>query len=425
MESSDADREQHQLEQFLIDGDPRQVWTLSRTDRVPVYLEDGRKEDYSADNLKCIVRGCDGPVVLVQGSVRTHYRHISHQSRHAKHVSELHATARALQSLAILEGFIETEATSHATGEAVSIKKQGSVLATHLVLSQDYRAAQFQEVIGEVGPTTGSRQWFLWAGLVSRVDGSSNTIKMPVVARELLKRGETVLIVNPTSQTIGTLVSAGDQNRAPTGNTANCVIKLNAFNECTVDQSGRVVTPEIADRRHRQHLDERRQRKSGDRGKRGVARPQVEVRRTSPPRFVDASQFEIGKTEAPGELSEVANWDAGREWAKSHARAAAHERFLGRLPSWLSEGTVEEEKLKVLPVHWHSVLYFQVLENSRRSRSVVTLVNRLGSHRWPENFMREIREQELVQKYLRVLVRAQVATEDSHGRYKIGRDATF
>lgn len=417
MSTLEIGRDEHRLEQFLINGDPRQVWTRTRDTGAVFYLEDGHKANYDASNLACIVRECDGPITLVEGELRTHYRHIS-SVQHRRSLSELYASAAAVEAWAAATGREPLATAEHRDAEIISVI--GPEAVTYVVVSEKLPPEAWRNLRSDVAANAKSVQWFLWAGMLGLVEADDTRARLPKVAELILQSGDSVLVVNPESREIGTLVSAGNRRRQPSGKNDQCIVSVCSIDDCEVDSDGLMVTPTMAEQR-RWAEDQKKQK-----ARQNAARAPTPVRPgpTRPPRAVrPASLPNRSRVVRPaGARSlEPTAWNAEEAWEMSESRRRLLERFGEPLPALLTHSEPADDEVGAMPAHWHCVLYLQVLEPMRRDLAVETIIERLARHEWPAPVATAFREGRVVHRYLEFLAEQGVLRRVGTARYELAR----
>lgn len=411
------DTEEHRLEQFLIDGDPRQVWTRTRDTDAVFYLENGCKVDYDATRLACIVRGCNGPITLVEGERRTHYRHIS-SVLHRGSLSELYASAAVVEAWAATTGRRSITTAEHRDAEIISVA--GPEPVAYVVVSEKLQPEAWRDLRGDVAGNSTTVQWFLWAGMLGPVDGYEDRVRLPKVAELILESGDSVLVVNPENREIGTLVSAGNRHRQPSGKSDQCLVSVCSIDDCEADSDGRMVTPTMAEQRRwagerEMQMARESAAKAPMPARPGPSRPARPLRPASIP-----TRSPIVPPAAARSLEPTA-WNAEEAWATSESRRQLLDRFGEPLSPLLTRSEPVDEEIDAVPAHWHCVLYLQVLEPMRRDSTVGTIVDRLARHKWPESVATAIREGHAVHRYLDFLTEQGVLRRVGAGRLELAR----
>lgn len=423
MTTLDVNRDEHRLEQFLIGRDPRQVWTRTRDDGAAFYLENGRKADYDASSLACIVRGCDGPIILVEGERRTHYRHAS-GTQHRRSLSELHASAAAVRAWAVAAGKSVLPAEEHRDAEIITVvdPDRGSSTVSYVVVSENLSSGALRDLHGDAALGASNVQWFLWAGLIGSTEGDGGRARIPNVARHLLENGESVLIINPESRLVGTFISAGDPHRQPSGKSDRCFVSICSLNDCTLDARGQMVTPALSGQRRWAENQERKEKACQGAAAVPVPPRPATVRQVAAHRSVTAPVRSPGLPVPAVKSLEPTVWNANEAWENSKIRRQVLERFGEPLPALLIRTEPVDNEVDALPVHWHCVLYLQVIEQSRRALATKTIVERLAGHGWPAPVALSLRESRAIPNYLEYLVEHGILRRVGESRYECVRN---
>lgn len=97
------------------------------------------------------------------------------------------------------------------------------------------------------------------------------------------------------------------------------------------------------------------------------------------------------------------------------------ERFGDPLPALLTRTESVDNEVDALPVHWHCVLYLQVIEQARRALVAKTIGERLASHGWPAPVALALRESRALPNYLGYLAEHGVLLRVDGNRYECVR----
>lgn len=425
MSTLEIDPDEHRLEQFLIDGDPRQVWTRTRDNDDVLYLEDGRKADYDATRLACIVRGCDGPITLVEGERRTHYRHKS-DSQHRGSQAELYASAALVEAWMTTFDTGPIESTEHRDAEIIA--RSGAETVAYVVISEKLQPEAWRGLRGDVAGKATRVQWFLWAGMLSPVEGKSGQVRIPKVAELILDSGDSVLVVNPGNREIGTLISAGDQHVRPSGKSDQCFVSVCSIEDCTVSPEGLMTTPTMS--QQQRWLEKQSEQKARQEAAAAPMRKRPAPMRPAPTypepenraRTLRSTPTPAGsRTVVPAivRVLEPTEWNAEEAWATSKSRMQLLDRFGEPLSPLLTHSEPGDDEIDAVPAHWHCVLYMHVLEPMRRDAAVGTIADRLARHQWPDPVATSFREGHAVRKYLEFLSEHGVLSRVGEGRFEL------
>lgn len=314
-------------------------------------------------------------------------------------------------------------AEEHRDAEIITVldPDRGSSTVSYLVISENLSPEALRDLRGDAARGASTVQWFLWAGLIGSTDGDDSRARIPKVVRHLLENGESVLIINPEKRLVGTLISAGNLHRQPSGKSDQCLVSVCSLEDCTLDARGQMVTPALSGQR-RWAEDQERKKKAREGSATALAPPRPAPVRRVAAHYPPAEPVRSSGFPAPAIKSlEPAVWNAGEAWENSEIRRQALERFGDPLPALLTRTESVDNEVDALPVHWHCVLYLQVIEQARRALVAKTIGERLASHGWPAPVALALRESRALPNYLGYLAEHGVLLRVDGNRYECVR----
>lgn len=336
----------------FLDGERAQVWARHRETGESFYLPVGEAEQHRAfakSHLRCPYPGCDVPISTKGRSKRDHFFHVNGTPHESAGESEFHLAGKAMivawAATRVPEGAVVREEET-VKDEAAFVHRRADVMATgrsgrQVAYEIEYKAFAVEAWQAKQADYDGQGiacAWLLGHTRVSlarwteHLEGHGvNLVALPLLAVEIVKAGKPLVVVNPVTRQVGTLMGDAAGTTHFQGRYDNTAwLAVDDLDDCTFEARRGIVTPTMR------------------------AIDVHEARR--------AEQERLAAEEATRAAVNVARIEANHEraWLASPVRAALVERW-GSVPAVLEADYGNRWSFHALPAHWHGVLYEELL----------------------------------------------------------------
>lgn len=350
------------LDEFLA-GEFRQVWAVDRVTGQRHYLAEGEAEtvrEVAKRDWCCPVPGCLVQITTVGGtSRRHHFKHLG-ASPHdgSTGESEAHLAAKAMladwaeRRLPGVRGASVQEEIATEKDPETSRYRRADVMvtwpdATKTAFEVEYKnykpedwALKQSDYDADTPPVR--CVWLMGHLKVKRPRAGSYdaadplVVRVPLLAQHWLRAGRVVLVVNPVTREIGTLVSRQMWGglRYPYASDTEARLFVDSLDDCELDQDSGIVTPTM------------RQVAAAEAARQEQAR-------------IDAERLAAEKAKQADRANWLAELEArnNERWAASPLKPVVEERWPDGIPQALTTALTGTHSIHALPVHWHTAIY--------------------------------------------------------------------
>jgi len=342
----------------FLDGETRQVWARHRVTLEPIYIEQGTAEavrEVARRDWSCIVPVCSAPISTRGGSKRDHFFHraVADHPGGPETLNHLAAKAMLAQWAAAQIGHAGTVREEQTIKNGVDLYRRPDVLATwndgrRVALEVEYKFFRDQDWAAKQRDF--DREGVVCSWLLGhtriRLDedldpeaGGARLVRVLLLGQALAQAGHWVLIVNPLTRQVGTLVGDDRLNHRWAGHWAYAGLGLDELADCELDPERGMVTPTM------RRIDEAE-------AVRARAQQQRQLEEQT-------RQKEASRPAGRWAQIEQANRKA---WEASPLGRVLEQRW-GNVPEVLTCDGHSPWGIHALPIHWHAVIYEALVHN--------------------------------------------------------------
>lgn len=404
----------------FFSADPRQVWARHRATNEPVFVEVGSADEiraYAREHWKCLVPGCDVPVSVRGGARRDHIFHLSSSHHPGGLESAYHLASKAMlaqwaesqlagQGTAVEEGHIETGETCRRRADVLVTWPDEARTAIE-VEYKAFTAKAWRTKHEELAAAGVSCAWLIGHTRFRRlttpnlVDADTPIpVTLSPLARAIAHHRLPVLVVNPSTRQVGTVVGDPEGSTPPRADRSAWLI-LADLDECVLDPKWGIVTP-------------------------AMTRIMAEHPTWEP--VVDPAAAHSPVVSTPRAITYDDAWDNAGDgdtgprdsgWASCELHARLVQRW-GQIPPVLGSEHCYSRGIEAEPAHWQACLYEALIHpfaaeggRSFTTEDCVAELRAVGIAASEESFLRW----SALSGFLGALVRCGVLERPTPGRW--------
>ncbi len=372
----------------FLAGEKRQVWALRRDTHEPVFLSEGHAESmrsFTKQKLKCLYPDCTAQLTTKGGTKRAHFAHVNTVEHETGWESEAHLAGKAMLVRWLTDRLCvgepphpDVRAEQTVKDPATRTHRRPDVLVTgrsgqRVAFEVEYKGWAIEAWRAKQSDLDATGIRCLWLIGHTRlrlleVSDLGARVRLPALAMDMARAGKPLLVINPSTQQIGTLAQTSSFDGRYKGASREAWLRVDALSDCDFSPLGGVATPTL----------------------RAIAAAENEARRAEQAERARAAAFDEAQRKKAEQYAEWRRESAARRakrgqieqeaWDESELKADLLSRYR-TVPVELDEDTGGPPGLAATRLHWHTAIYEDLVHLRTQAFSVDDVWATLTRHK--------------------------------------------